>query len=411
MDLINNVIGIDWTNSQEKYFLMADAILFLLFLIPVLYLLIFAFSSLKRRKDTYPTAKKKYRFAVLFPAYQEDNIIKETTQSFFKQNYPRDLYDVFVISDHMKDSTNLQLESQTAIVLKLNNAKSTKTYALQAAIRYIEEQKSIYDIIVVMDADNLVEKDFLEKINNAFYSGCSAVQTHRMAKNKDTSIAVLDAVSEEINNSIFRKGHTILGFSSALIGSGMAFDYDLFKDNIMKASDVGIDKQLEMSLLKENIYIDYLEDVPTYDEKIRGKNGFYNQRRRWLSNQFTNLFWGLSSLPKAILRGNWDYCDKLFQWMMPPRIILLGFIILFTLLFTAYNFTLSIKWWGLLLLLCVTFSLAIPDYLVNSKFRKAILNIPILFVLMFFNFFRLKGANKEFIHTEHIVNNNKQEEP
>lgn len=405
MDLIYDTIGIDWTNSYEKYFLMGDAILFLLFLIPVLYLFTFALFSLKKRKDTYPAAKKKYRFAILFPAYKEDAIILDTVQSFFGQDYPRELYDVFVISDQMSDQTNRQLEDQSAIVFKLEKTKSTKTYALQTAIRRIDERGSTYDIVVIMDSDNVVEKDYLNKINNAIYSGCSAVQTHRMAKNRDTSVAVLDAISEEINNSIFRKGHTILGFSSALIGSGMAFEYDLFKENINKANDVGIDKQLEMSLLMDNIYIEYLENVPTYDEKVRGKAGFYNQRRRWLSNQITNLFWGLSSLPKAILRGNWDYCDKLFQWMMPPRIILFGFIILIATLFTLFNFVLSLKWWGLLLLICITFSLAVPDYLVDNKFRKAILSVPILFILMFFNLFRLRGANKEFIHTEHSPGN------
>ena len=50
-----------------------------------------------------------------------------------------------------------------------------------------------------------------------------------LLRTKDTNTAVLDAVSEEINNSIFRKGHTRLGFSSGLSGSGMAFEYDLFK--------------------------------------------------------------------------------------------------------------------------------------------------------------------------------------
>lgn len=401
MDLINNIIGIDWTNSYEKYILMGDAVLFLIFLIPVLYLFLFAIFSLKKRKDTYPLAKKKYRFAILFPAYKEDGIIQETVQSFLEQDYSRELYDIFVISDQMTDETNLQLKNLSAIIFKLDSSKSTKTHALQTAIQRIEKREEIYDIVVIMDADNIVEENYLNKINDAFYSGCSAVQTHRMAKNRDTSIAVLDAISEEINNSIFRKGHTLLGFSSALIGSGMAFEYNLFKENIMKASDIGIDKQLEMSLLMDNIYIEYLEDVPTYDEKIRGKAGFYNQRRRWLSNQFTNLFEGLSSLPKAILRGNWDYCDKLFQWIMPPRIILFGFIILIAIAYTLFNWILSVKWWGLLLLICVTFSLAVPDYLVDNKFRKALLRIPVLFLLMFFNFFRLKGANKEFIHTKH----------
>lgn len=138
-----------------------------------------------------------------------------------------------------------------------------------------------------------------------------------------------------------------------------------------------------------------------YDEKIQGSRGFYNQRRRWLANQFSSLMSGITQLPIALLKGNWDYCDKLFQWAMPPRVILLGFIVLFSVFFTFFDWVLSIKWWFLLVLLGITFSIAVPDNLVDHRFRKALKHLPLLFILMFLNFFRLRGANKKFIHTKH----------
>lgn len=386
--------GTNWANNSEQIYLLGDAILFLIFLVGVLYITIFAVSSLKKRKATYPTAKKKYRFAILISAYKADDTIINTVCSFLMQNYPRDKYDIIVTSDQMSEETNSNLIEKSTYVIKVNESNSSKTKALQTAVNYIKQNELMYDIVVVLDANNLVDIDFLEKINDAFYSGCSVVQTHRIAQNKDTSIELLDAVSEEINNSIFRKGHTQLGFSAALTGSGMAIEYDLFEDLISQAKYSDLDKQFEKSLLKQNIYIEYLEYVYVYDEKVKGKIGFYNQRRRWLASQFSNLFSGISHLLPAILKGNWDYCDKLFQWMMPPRIILFGFIFLFACIFTYANWILSIKWWGLLLLLCIAFSIAVPDYLVDKKFRKALLILPILFLLMFFNFFRLKRTGK-----------------
>lgn len=400
MDQINQLI-MTWVQNEDSIYRIIDAILFLLFLTAVLYLLIFAIFSLKKRKNTYPPARKRYRFAVLFPCYMEDEVILNSVNSFFDQEYPRELYDVIVISDRMTEETDQALRNLSALVIKADSLQSTKTNALRRAIRYIEEEKRTYDIAVVLDADNLVDLDFLDKINDAFYSGCMVVQTHRVAKNRNTSIAVLDAVSEEINNSIFRKGHTELGFSSALIGSGMAFDYQLFKEYMQTASSIGIDKNLEKSLLKNYIFIEYLETVFTYDEKVKQKADFYNQRRRWLATQFYNLFSGLGHILIAILKGNWDYVDKLFQWMMPPRIMLFGLITLIAIGMTWINWALSVKWWGLLLLLCITFSIAVPNYLVDNKFKKAILSIPLLFILMLFNHFRMKGATKEFIHTKH----------
>lgn len=390
-----------WLYNEDKIVLYIDAAIFLLFLLAVLYVFIFSVASLKKRKDVYPPAKKKHRFAVLFPAYREDAVIVSSVESFLKQEYPKEMYEIIVIADMMKESTLQQLRALSATVLEVDYEKSTKTKALQFAMDYLQTKKERFDMVVILDADNIVKPTFLDKLNNAFYSGCLAIQTHRVAKNRNTNTAVLDAVSEEINNSIFRKGHTNLGFSSALIGSGMAFDYEWFKENIYKADHVGVDKQLESMLLSQNIYIEYLNNVYTYDEKVQKKGHFYAQRRRWIATQFSNLFSGLLLLPKAFFTGNWDYCDKLLQWMMPPRIILLGFLIIIACGLTCYDWVLSLKWWGLLFMLGVAFSLAVPDYLVDSRFRKAILSLPVLFLLMFFNIFRLRGANKEFIHTEH----------
>jgi len=367
--------------------------------VSVFYLFIFAFASLFKRKDKVGKAKKQYRYAVFFPAYKEDKVIQSSVSAFLKQVYPKELFDVVVISDQMTDETNEQLTQLGATVLKANYKDSSKAKALQLAVTTLDETK--YDVAVIMDGDNMVDPDFLEQINNAYDGGCRAIQGHRMAKNRNTSTAVLDAISEEMNNSIFRKGHVKLGLSSALIGSGMAFNYHWFKENIFKASTAGEDKELEALLHKQRIHIEYLQDAHVYDEKIPKDAAFYNQRRRWLAANYGILKQALPDLPKAILSGNWDYCDKIFQWMMLPRVILLGAIGLFALLITLYDWTWSIKWWSLLLSLIITLCIAIPRYLANKDLARAIIKIPKLGFLMFLNLFRLRGVNKKFIHTDH----------
>ena len=61
---------------------------------------------------------------------------------------------------------------------------------------------------MILDADNIMKEGCLESVNAAFQEGANAVQCHRTAKNQQTSVAVLDAISEEINNHLFRKGPT-----------------------------------------------------------------------------------------------------------------------------------------------------------------------------------------------------------
>ena len=99
------------------------------------------------------------------------------------------------------------------------------------------------------------------------------------------------------------------------------------RDNIRKTCTAGEDKELEALLLKQGIYIHYLPDVPVYDEKTQRGEAFGNQRRRWLAAQFGALAKGLRDLPGAIAGGNFDYADKLFQWMLLPRAVLIAGIL------------------------------------------------------------------------------------
>lgn len=380
-----------------------DSLCFFLLGTSVLYLFVFALLSHIKRKDIYPAAGKLHRFVILYPAYKEDRVIENAISNFLKQDYPKSCYDVVVISDQMQDDTINRLKSMPVTLMEVHFQQSSKAKAMQYAIENLD--KNTYDMVVIMDADNTVEPNFLHELNKAYHSGCLVIQAHRMAKNLNTDTAILDAVSEEINNSIFRKGHVRLGLSAALIGSGMAIDFQWFKKNIFKLQTAGEDKELEALLLKENIFIEYLEHVNVYDEKTQKDSTFYNQRRRWLASQLFAIKNNIGKLPGALFDGKFDYANKICQWMMLPRVLLLGFIGIISIIVLLYQWTWAIKWFILELLLVITLSLAVPDYLVNEQFKKAVWKAPKLFLLMTLNLFRLRGVNKKFIHTEHGENN------
>ena len=380
-----------------------DSFCFFLLGTSVLYLFVFALLSHIKRKDIYPAAGKLHRFVILYPAYKEDRVIENAVSNFLEQDYPKSCYDVVVISDQMQDDTINRLKSMPITLMEVHFQQSSKAKAMQYAIENLD--KNTYDMVVIMDADNTVEPNFLHELNKAYHSGCLVIQSHRMAKNLNTDTAILDAVSEEINNSIFRKGHVRLGLSAALIGSGMAIDFQWFKKNIFKLQTAGEDKELEALLLKENIFIEYLEHVNVYDEKTQKDSTFYNQRRRWLASQLFAIKNNIGKLPGALFDGKFDYANKICQWMMLPRVLLLGFIGIISIIVLLYQWTWAIKWFILELLLVITLSLAVPDYLVNEQFKKAVWKAPKLFLLMTLNLFRLKGVNKKFIHTEHGENN------
>lgn len=371
--------------QQHLAYSVADAIAFLLFMVAVLYLLMFSIKSLSKKRNIYTHAKKKYRFGIIFTAKMADNLIKTSVDNFLGQRYPRDKYDIIVVGVGLKPETIRLLKSTSAVVLTTENLKQTKVQSVQKAMDYIKSEKLGFDIVVILDADNEVKEDFLDKLNDAFYSGCSVVQTHCMAKHCDTNIAVLDAVSEEINNSIFRKGHTRVGLSSGLTGYGMALEYEILKKFYAQGERDNLDKQLERFLLKREYYIEYLNDVYTFNEKISKGRQFYKQRQQWLSSQISNFVQGVWECPKAALEGNWDYCNKLLQWTFPPRVLLLGFIVLIAIGLTAIGSVWAIKWWILLIVFILVLAFAIPDYLFNGKLIKAFFSVPLIFGIMLAN--------------------------
>lgn len=190
---------------------LIDWILFVPLALCVAYLLVYAIASKFYRAPHYPEADKLHRIAVFFPAYREDKVIIDSVRSFLEQDYPKEMYDVYVISDHMQDSTNKALSRLPIRLLVATYEDSSKAKALLLAISTIEEDGKakglgnrqlafMYDIAVVMDADNVTVPGFLSEVNRAYSAGVQAMQAHRTGKNLNTDIALLDGVSEEINN-------------------------------------------------------------------------------------------------------------------------------------------------------------------------------------------------------------------
>jgi cellulose synthase/poly-beta-1,6-N-acetylglucosamine synthase-like glycosyltransferase len=391
-----------------------DILVWLLLAASTLYILFFALVSTlwKKRVNEFTQfltgqklamREKEYSsFLVLYPAYNEDRVIVPSVRTFLGQYYPYHAFHVAVISDHMKPETNQALSELPITLLQPVFDKSSKAKAMQYAMDQIKEN---YDYIIIMDADNVVNSDFLQKLNDSCAHGYRAIQCHRCAKNKDNDIAVLDGVSEEINNTIFRKAHNRIGLSSALIGSGMCFDFHWFKENVYKLSTAGEDRELEALLLKDRIFIKYEPSIHVYDEKVSNKDNFQKQRLRWMTVQIQSLFNLLPYIPQAILAANIDYIDKTIQQALIPRSMLVVGAFGMSLLVTAFSllFSLSwyIKWWCLFITICIALYVATPKQLRSHSVFGKLLSLPKLVWRMILNILKIDRKNTEFIHTTH----------
>ena len=362
------------------------------------YIAFFAVASLagsRGRKTSNGISGMKNRFLVIFPAYGEDKVIENSVRTFINQNYPDELYTVTVVSDHMKPSTNYSLAQLNINLLQPTFDKSSKAKAMQYAIQH---NASDYDHVVILDADNIVGVDFLEKLNDVCNMGYNAIQCHRCAKNCNNNIAALDGISEEINNSIFRLGHIAVGLPAAISGSGMAFDFNWFKDNIVKTNAAWEDKELEALLIRQHIYVDYFDHILVFDEKTRRSKDFNRQRGRWATTQFYTILKNIKYLPTAILNKQYDLMDKIFQWMLMPRTIMMGIIVVMSLALPFIYFSLAIKWWIMAALILLVFAIATPDYLVDKRWERSFFIAPFIMFRSILNLVSFAKAKKNFVH-------------
>lgn len=381
---------------------IADIMLWLFAACSVAYVAFFAFISLFYDKEDQiaihaaALSNRTTRFLILFPAYNEDRVIVNAVEQFLLQDYSKTHYTVVVISDHMQPKTNEVLGKMPIKLLTPTFEKSSKAKAMQYAMNHVEGN---FDNVVVLDADNVVRTDFLSQLN-ILCTVYDAIQCHRCAKNANNDVAVLDGASEEINNTLFREAHNRLGLSSALIGSGMCFNYNLFKQNVFQLKTAGEDREMEALLLKQGIFIKYAPDIHVFDEKVSSQDNFQRQRMRWMTAQIQSLLNQLPQIPQAIIHGNINFIDKTIQQALIPRSILIvllaGISILATIIYPFW----CEKWWILLGLLTIALFIALPAPLRFKSFRKA-LAIPGLVLRMLKNVLHIDRKNTDFIHTTH----------
>lgn len=382
-----------------------EVIVFIYLALTSVYVFVFAVASLfplpKYPENQIPLK----RFAILIPCYKEDDVIYDVAREALNQNYLTDRFDVVIIADKFEQATVEKLLKLPIILFNEKFEISTKTRALNHALKHLPKDQ--YDAVCILDADNIMEHDFLLKMNAALSNGYVAVQGHRIAKNLNTGFAILDAMSEEINNQIFRKGQRVLGLSSALIGSAMAFDFAFFKKLMADIEVVGgFDKEIELRLLSNKYKIEYIPDAIVYDEKVQNVKIFTQQRRRWISAQFH--YFGKHFIPatKALIReGNGEYFNKAFQYLQLPRILLLGSLFVLTLTSFLFGIPSHPLYWSIsLIVIILALILSIPKSFYTIGTLKALIYLPVGFTFMFLSLLNIRGANKEFIHTKHTYN-------
>lgn len=245
-----------------------------------------------RRKET---AAEKYapvsRFAVLVAAHNEEAVIGSIVRNLKSLNYPKSLYDIFVIADNCDDNTaQIARELGARVYERSDTVKRGKGYSLEWMFKKLFELKEKFDAVCILDADNLVSPNFLMEMNKHLCMGHKVVQGYLDSKNpNDSWISGNNSIAFWIGNRMFQLPRYYLGLNCVLGGTGFIVATDVLKEIGWGATCLTEDLEFTLKLVLKNMKVYWAHDAVIYDEKPLAMPQSWRQRKRWMQGHFDCL--------------------------------------------------------------------------------------------------------------------------
>ncbi len=247
-----------------------------------LWYLVSGLASMRRPAD-YGFHPARTRFAILIAARNEELVIGPLINSLLAQDYPSDLYDIWVVPNNCTDNTALAARNFGARVLECTVPVKSKGEVLRFAYNRLRGRR--YDAWLVFDADNVVDPRFLAEMNNARMAGARAAQGYRDSKNPyDTAVSGCSSIYYWMMDRFHNGGKAGLGVSAMIGGTGFMVTQALL-DRLggWRTETISEDLEITAQAVLAGERVAYVPRAITYDEQPLTWEQSFTQRRRWSS--------------------------------------------------------------------------------------------------------------------------------
>ena len=267
---------------MEYLYLLQQALIWII-TIYWAYQIVVSFCSLIKLKDKKLLIEKEHKFMAVVPAHNEETVIRNLVESLVAQDYPKELYDVYVIADNCTDATaEIAKEAGAKVLKRFDEANKTKGHALNWFIKQKIEEDADYDAMCVFDADNIVDKNFLKNMNKKLCQGEEVVQGYRDIKNPtDSWIAGGYAIFYWMMHRFYHLARYNLGLSPLLNGTGFMVKFDLLKPNGWQTITLTEDIEFSLINIAQGRKLGWAVDAIVYDEQPVTFKASWSQRSRW----------------------------------------------------------------------------------------------------------------------------------
>lgn len=310
---IIEAIGNSYLTSREIYNIIGIVLGILTIHKSIYYAIGFLFT----RK--FKPAKKKHKYAILIAARNEKYVIGNLLDSIKKQDYPSDLLTTFVVADNCTDDTAEIARDHGAICYeRFDDEHKTKGFALQYLLEQIEKDygRMSFEGYFIFDADNLLNQNYITKMNDAFDSGEKIITSYRNTKNFDENwIASTYALHWIRSIRCNHRARSVLRLATNIQGTGFLFASEIVK-NGWKYTSLTEDRALTADAVAQGYQITYQDEAEFFDEQPTSLRVALRQRLRWSKGHllafaesgpslFLNIFFG-----KLFVKENWNTDKK-----------------------------------------------------------------------------------------------------
>jgi cellulose synthase/poly-beta-1,6-N-acetylglucosamine synthase-like glycosyltransferase len=287
------------------------------------------------------------RMRVVVPAHDEEAVIGNLITDLSQQTHPSDLTDVVVIADRCSDATVRAARPARAVERSEEDASGTEGKGAALAWYLSSEPLLPDEVLVVLDADNRVPSNLLERISDEIAAGHGVVQCYLDVANPDESaLTVAGALSYWAGNRMVQLARSNLGWSADLGGTGMAFTDDALDAVGGFGSGLTEDQDLAVRMALAGIPVEWLHDVRVYDEKPVGASSTVRQRARWMAGKRQVARVRLAPLIGAALGSrSWRLVDVGIRLVQPGRSFVAAVSAAFTVTALVTRSRLLFPWW------------------------------------------------------------------
>ena len=267
----------------------------------------------------FNAAKKQHKYGIVIAARNEETVIGNLIDSIKKQDYPKELLTIFVVADNCTDNTASLVRSLGCVCYERHDTEhKTKGYALEYLFDRIEEDygRESFEGYFVFDADNLLKKDYISRMNDAFDSGEKIITSYRNIKNIDENwITMSFAVHWLRSIRQYHRARSFLRLATNIQGTGYLFSNEVVKNGWHYVS-LTEDRGLTADAVAQGYRISYQDKAQFYDEQTPNWKVAYNQKLRWskgLLINFKESGWKLFRnifLGKKYAKVKWNFEEK-----------------------------------------------------------------------------------------------------